>query len=300
LVLVASPVDFSKDNGTVARWSKSLELEKIVNELGHMNGTLLDVAFMLRNPLRNLFDKYFKLFQKVDDRKFVKLFFAVKRWLNNTPDIPRPYYNKFIKSQYKENSLLKDNLALFENDSVNLKKIKFPVMTVTSVNDDLVSLESTEALSDYIESHFKKIKKYRFCQLGMFHSEGYLYSNSVLGDPASARIDLGSNIIHFQTSNPVDGLLRLVQGCLRCFGPSFIRPSNDFYYFCYLSHQFMKNCITIKVAAFLNQDLFDLFGFYEFFNIIHHMFMLIHRGIHIVDPDIGIDSNHYVYLFNYE
>jgi polyhydroxyalkanoate synthase len=158
LTLVASPIDFSKDNGMLAIWSKSLELEKIVNELGHMKGTLLDIAFVLRNPPRNLFDKYFKLFQKVDDPKFVKLFFAVERWLNNTPDIPGPYYNKFIKSLYQENSLVEGNLALFDNDSVNLKKINFPVMTVTSVNDDLVSFESTEAVSDHIESPVKKIQ----------------------------------------------------------------------------------------------------------------------------------------------
>ena len=78
--------------------------------------------------------------------------------MNNTTDIPGPYYNKFIKSLYKENGLVKGNLALFENDSVNLKKINFPVMTVTSVNDDLVSFESTEAVSDYVDSPVKKIQ----------------------------------------------------------------------------------------------------------------------------------------------
>ena len=158
LTLIASPIDFSKDNSILAQWSKSLALDKIINELGHMNGTLLDITFILRNPPRLLFDKYFKLFQKIEDPKFVELFFAVERWLNNTPDIPGPFYKKFIKSLYKENSLVKGNLALFENDLVNLKKINFPVMTVTAVNDELVSFESTEAVSDYIESHVKKIQ----------------------------------------------------------------------------------------------------------------------------------------------
>ena len=58
----------------------------------------------------------------------------------------------------KENNLVKSNLALFENDLVNLNKINFPVMTVTAMNDELVSFESTEAISEYIESHVKKIK----------------------------------------------------------------------------------------------------------------------------------------------
>ena len=174
------------------------------------------------------------------------------------------------------------------------------MMTVTSVNDNLVSFESTEVLADYIESHVKKIKGYLFCYLGMFDSECYFYSNSVLGDPASARINFGSNIIHFQASNPVNGLLCLVQCCLRCFGPSFIRSTNDFYNLCYMSHYSIKGYITIKLAASLKQDSIDLFGFYEFFKIIQQMFMFIHCWIHIVDPDIAINSNHYVYLFNYE
>lgn len=40
LTLVASPIDFYKDNSILAQWSKYLELDKITNELGHMNGTL--------------------------------------------------------------------------------------------------------------------------------------------------------------------------------------------------------------------------------------------------------------------
>ena len=76
-----------------------------------------------------------------------------------------PFHKKFIKSLYKENSLVKGNLALFENYLVNLKKINFPVMTVTASNDELVSFESTEAVSDYIESHVKKIQSYwRTCR----------------------------------------------------------------------------------------------------------------------------------------
>ncbi|WP_144733001.1 alpha/beta fold hydrolase [Candidatus Nitrosocosmicus arcticus] len=158
LTLVASPIDFSKDNSLLSLWSKSLEFDKIINELGHMKGTLLDIAFILRNPPRHLFDKYYKLSQKGDDPKFVELFFAVEKWLNNTPDIPGPFHKKFINSLYKENCLVKGNLILFNNDLVNLEKINFPVMTVTAVNDELVSFESTEAVLDHVKGSVKQIQ----------------------------------------------------------------------------------------------------------------------------------------------
>lgn len=157
LTLVASPIDFSKDSSMLAQWSKSLELDQIVENLGHMKGTLLDIAFILRNPPRLLLDKYVKLFQKANDTNFVNMFIAVERWLNNTPDIPGPFYETFIKSLYKDNQLIEGNLKIGSR-SVNLKSLDIPIMTVTSVNDDLVSYEATEAVTDYAGSKVEKIQ----------------------------------------------------------------------------------------------------------------------------------------------
>ncbi|HEX6027766.1 MAG TPA: alpha/beta fold hydrolase, partial [Nitrososphaeraceae archaeon] len=92
LALMAAPVDFSKDNTILANWAKAVDADKIVNELGHLDGQILDLAFLMRNPPRYAFDKYLELIKKLDNKKFVDNFISVEKWLYGTPIIP----GKFI------------------------------------------------------------------------------------------------------------------------------------------------------------------------------------------------------------
>jgi polyhydroxyalkanoate synthase subunit PhaC len=52
LALMATPVDFSKENTILANWSKAVNIDKMIHEFGDMNGQILDLAFAMRNPLR--------------------------------------------------------------------------------------------------------------------------------------------------------------------------------------------------------------------------------------------------------
>lgn len=49
---MATPVDFSKENTILAKWSKAVNIDKMIHEFGDMNGQILDLAFAMRNPLR--------------------------------------------------------------------------------------------------------------------------------------------------------------------------------------------------------------------------------------------------------
>jgi polyhydroxyalkanoate synthase len=104
LALMATPVDFSKENTILANWSKAVNIDKMIHEFGDMNGQILDLAFAMRNPPRYTFDKYFKLFKKLYDKEFVNTFIDVERWLYDTPPVPgnlhRQIINNFIKIIY--------------------------------------------------------------------------------------------------------------------------------------------------------------------------------------------------------
>ncbi|MCD6037215.1 MAG: phaC2, partial [Nitrososphaeraceae archaeon] len=52
LALMATPVDFSKENTILANWSKAVNIDKMIHEFGDMNGQILDLAFAMRNPPR--------------------------------------------------------------------------------------------------------------------------------------------------------------------------------------------------------------------------------------------------------
>jgi polyhydroxyalkanoate synthase len=50
LALMAAPVDFSKDHSILATWARAIDSDKIIDEFRHMDGQVLDLGFIMRNP----------------------------------------------------------------------------------------------------------------------------------------------------------------------------------------------------------------------------------------------------------
>jgi polyhydroxyalkanoate synthase len=96
LTLMAAPVDFSKDNTILANWSRVIDSDKIVDEFRHLDGQVLDIGFLMRNPPRYTFDKYLNLFKRSNDKQYVDNFISVEKWLYDTPIIPGNFYRQVI------------------------------------------------------------------------------------------------------------------------------------------------------------------------------------------------------------
>ena len=172
LVLMATPVDFSKDNTTISMWSKSIDTDKIIETFGHFDGYILDYVFNIRNPVKFLFAKYFNLWKNLDNKEFVNTFFDVEKWLHDTPPIPGELYKKIVNDCYKNNLLIKGNMKLDErkiakeekedsNDNkININRITIPVLSIIAEKDDLVSPMSSLAINDYLASLEKKVLRH--------------------------------------------------------------------------------------------------------------------------------------------
>ena len=165
LVLMAAPLDSSNDNTILAKWAKTIDLDQMMDELGHMDGQVLDLAFLMRNPPRYGLDKYLKLFQRSQDREFMDTFVDVERWLYDTPPIPGVLHRQIINDCYRNNLLISSSIEITskEGDSkkqrVDLGKISMPVLTVIAEKDDLVSPASSTAINDRNTSKDKMILK---------------------------------------------------------------------------------------------------------------------------------------------
>ena len=165
LAVLATPIDFSKDDSHLALWAKDIDADKMMDEFGHLNPLFLDIGFFMRNPSRN-FDKYFRMFSKINDTPFLENFFAMEKWLHNTPPIPGEYFRKIINDGYKNNSLIKNQMIVLDK-TIDLKKIDLPVLTVVAKKDDLVSPASTLELERYISSNEKTTMMYDGGHVGL-------------------------------------------------------------------------------------------------------------------------------------
>jgi polyhydroxyalkanoate synthase subunit PhaC len=154
LTLMAAPVDFSKDNTILANWSRVIDSDQIVDEFGHLDGQVLDIGFLMRNPPRYTFDKYLKLFKRYNDKQFVDDFISVEKWLYDTPIIPGNLYRHVINDCYKNNLLISNKMEVNGN-IIDIKKITTPLLTIVAEADDLVSPESALAIKDYVSSKDK-------------------------------------------------------------------------------------------------------------------------------------------------
>ena len=175
LTLLAVPVDSSKDQTILSMWAKNLDTDKIIDEFGHLNGQVLDIGFMMRNPMRYTTDKYITMAKKFNDKQFMDIFRSVEGWLYNTPNIPGKLFKDIVNECYKNNALLENSMQL-NHDIINLQKIDIPIQTIVAENDDLVSPESTMQIENCVSSNTKKMIKFKsghvgLCISGSAHSQ---------------------------------------------------------------------------------------------------------------------------------
>ena len=158
LALMVTPVDLSKENTVLANWSRAVDIDKMIHEYGNMNGQILDLAFVMRNPPRYTFDKYFKLFKKLYDKEFVNTFIDVERWLYDTPSVPGNLHRQIINNCYKDNLLIANKMKIDDN-YIDLRNITVPLLMIDAEKDDLITTESAIAVSDYVSSNEKDFLK---------------------------------------------------------------------------------------------------------------------------------------------
>jgi poly[(R)-3-hydroxyalkanoate] polymerase subunit PhaC len=175
LTLLAVPVDSSKDQTILSTWAKNLDTDKIIDEFGHLNGQVLDIGFIMRNPVRYTVDKYLTMIKKYNDTEFMDIFRSVEGWLYNTPNIPGKLFKDIVNECYKNNSLVKNSIGL-NHEVINLHKIDVPIQTIVAENDDLVSSASTMEIENYVSSSTKKMIKFKgghvgLCISGSAHSQ---------------------------------------------------------------------------------------------------------------------------------
>ena len=70
LIVQSSQVDFDKDKTTIAEWMRNFPADRFIEEFGEMHGHIIDLAFLIGNPLIHSFDnvKYALDMQKKKDK----------------------------------------------------------------------------------------------------------------------------------------------------------------------------------------------------------------------------------------
>ena len=168
LILMAAPLDFGADQGLLKLWAKKeyFDPDKLVEAVGNVPGEFLNFGFLLLDPVNNLYSKYLKFIDKVDDGEFVKMFFRMEKWINDGIPVAGEAYREFISKCYQQNQLVKNQLRL-NGHKVDLKNIKMPLLSLVAQYDHLVPPESSMGFNDLVPSKDKEMMLFPTGHIGL-------------------------------------------------------------------------------------------------------------------------------------
>ena len=151
LVTTVTPVDFHTKDDLLSRMIQNIDVDQLVDTLGNLPGDMLNMAFLSLKPYSLMGQKYVDLVNILDDKEKAMNFMRMEKWIFDSPDLAGEAYREFIKQFYQENGLVKGTVKIGD-ETVDLGKVKIPVLNIYAMHDHLVPPDSSKALEGCIGS----------------------------------------------------------------------------------------------------------------------------------------------------
>jgi len=139
LIMLAAPVDWSRHDHLLAKWLAAdvFDVDKLIAVYGNAPAELLQNSFLLLKPVSTMVEKYFTLYEHLEDEKWLEDFFAMETWLNDNIPVAGEMFRQFVKECMQQNKLIQGKLRI-GGTRVDLKNITCPVLNLTAQEDHLV------------------------------------------------------------------------------------------------------------------------------------------------------------------
>jgi len=167
LVTHVTPIDFSTNDGLLFRWSKDMDMDKIVSGFnGIIPGDFLNQGFDMLKPMMK-FQKQQTLSNSLDDKDKLLNFLRMEKWISESPDQAGECFKQFMKDLYQDNKLVKGELEV-GGKKVNLKNLTSNLLNIYATEDHLVPPAATIPLNDHVGSTDKELYSFKGGHIGVF------------------------------------------------------------------------------------------------------------------------------------
>jgi class III poly(R)-hydroxyalkanoic acid synthase PhaC subunit len=165
LILHATPIDIEKEKTIIENWTAHLNADDLVDTCGNIPGGLLNLAFILRNPVETML-KYPRYFSEPRSLDEITQFFAIETWLYDSRPIIGEVYREIVDQVYKKNLLIKNKMKV-GSKIINLKDISIPVLDIVGTKDDLVPPSASKSVINAVGSTDKKLIEFPTGHVGL-------------------------------------------------------------------------------------------------------------------------------------
>ena len=156
LVTLAPPVDFAATSGMTKLFADGrLEPEDLLDEDGNVPGDVVREAFAMRKPTSDLVT-YAALWDNLWNDEYVEGHQAMAQFIREQVPLPGALLRQIVDKLIRGNELAS---GVFELGSrtLHLSDIACPLLVVMAERDELVPIESTVALREFMGSNMEEL-----------------------------------------------------------------------------------------------------------------------------------------------
>lgn len=160
ITLAAAPIDFKAGSGKIQFYTEIYPMffyeSMVAMGGGNMPGDYMKMAFKMLNPMERFMLDYSDLYSNVNDREYMERYRKFRDWYEFTQNLPGRMYLQIVKELFKENRLVNGGLRIL-GKSVNLRRIRCPLILVAGDKDDITPREQVFNVERHVSS--KEIMK---------------------------------------------------------------------------------------------------------------------------------------------
>jgi len=167
LITLVAPFDFSTNDGLLFNWSKTMDIDALVDAYGVVPGNLLNDGFLMLMPFNLNIKKYVDMLHVMEDKEKLLNFLRMEKWIFDSPAQAGECLRQFVKDCYQGNKLVKGKLKI-GGKTVNLGKITMPILNIYASADHLVPPAATKPFNDLVSSEDKTLYEFQGGHIGVF------------------------------------------------------------------------------------------------------------------------------------
>ena len=167
LITLVAPFDFSTNDGLLFNWSKTMDVDALVDAYGVVPGNILNDGFLMLMPFNLNIKKYIDMLDVMEDKEKLQNFLRMEKWIFDSPGQAGECLRQFVKDCYQGNKLVKGELIL-DGKTVDLGKITMPILNIYASADHLVPPAATIPFNDLVGSEDKTLYAFQGGHIGVF------------------------------------------------------------------------------------------------------------------------------------
>lgn len=168
LVLMASGLCFDGDGGLLEHWegSEYYDPQDLADAFGNAPGEVLDLTYVMMEPMSNTVSKYVGLYENMEDEEFVENFARMEKWLNDSVDVAGAAYAEFVEKIYQKNQLYENEMRV-GGEHVDVDEIEVPVLQIVGEYDHLVPSEASVPFNEVVGSDDTEVFEFSVGHVGL-------------------------------------------------------------------------------------------------------------------------------------